>query len=471
MIKLDKIRSIHFTGIKGVGMTSLACCAQDLGMQITGTDVEEVFVTDAVLAKRKISWQVGFGPQKAGLPDLLVTTGAHGGFNNPEVVEAKKRGVRCVSQAEALSLFAQDFDQICVCGVGGKTTTSAMLATLFDKTGLNPSYSVGVGQLYPLGAPGRMRKGRYFIAEADEYAVSPGSDNSPRFTFLNPKVAIVTNIEHDHPDIYPTFQETKKVFTSFLRSVGQGGLVVACLDNQGVREVLSGLEGVKIETYGFSKEADWVVGKVKFDQGRSIFQLNHGLLQLEIVLKVPGRYNILNAVAAFITAVHFGVGVKQAAGALSEFKGTQRRFEKVGRFGNHLLYDDYAHHPAEIRATVQAAKLWFPDRRLIVVFQPHTYTRTKVLLDQFATAFGQADRVAVAEVYPSAREKESDKISANRLVEKMATFRSQAKFTKDLSAFLSWLPAQLDQQTVVLTMGAGDIFLWHEKIGQLLKKV
>ncbi len=197
MIKLNlrDIHSVHFTGIKGVGMTALACCFQDLGAKITGSDVAEVFVTDEILKKRQISWRIGFAPQNLANPDLLITTGAHGGLLNPEVKIAKERGIPVMTHGEALGFLMKGKRGISFCGVGGKSTTSAMAATVLDHAGLAPSYAVGVAEIFPLGFPGRFeKKGEFFVAEADEYATCKGVDLRPRFSWQNPEFIICTNI-------------------------------------------------------------------------------------------------------------------------------------------------------------------------------------------------------------------------------------------------------------------------------------
>ena len=469
MIDLRRVKRIHLTGIKGVGMTALACCARDLGMTITGSDVAEVFVTDAVLARRKISWQEGFDGERIGQPDLLVTTGAHGGFRNPEVVAAQAKGVTCLSLAEALGLFIGDKETISVCGVGGKSTTSAMIATMLDEAGLNPSYSVGVGQLYPLGDPGRMTKGAYFVAEADEYAVSPGTDDRPRFVFQQPKIVVVTNIEHDHPDIYPDLTSSLKIFRSFLTKVGPDGLVVGCSDNKNVAELVRRGLGVPVQTYGFESGVDWQITNFNSARGKTSFTVRYQGMGFEIQLQVPGRFNGLNAVSALAVGTQLGLPAQKLIEGLRKFIGIQRRFEMIARVGRHWLYDDYAHHPSEIRATILAAKRWWPDHRLVVVFQPHTYTRTKALLKEFTTAFSQADQVLVAEIYASARESEDQYFSTKRLVEEIRPFQPKTAYVKNALSACEWLGENITKPTVVMTMGAGNIYRWHPELKKGLK--
>ena len=216
-MQLSKVKSIHFTGMKGVAMCALALCANDLGISITGSDTDELFVTDELLKERGIKWEVGFKEKEwKQRPDLLIATGSHGGLDNPEVISARKVKIPVITQGEAISFFSSSKKLISTCGVGGKTTTASMIAHILSQASFNPSYAIGVGKIFPLGFPGKFsKKGDYFVCEADEYALSPGQNNKPKFSVLNPYITVVTNIEHDHPDIYPTIKETKKAFKSF----------------------------------------------------------------------------------------------------------------------------------------------------------------------------------------------------------------------------------------------------------------
>ncbi|MBN1263327.1 MAG: UDP-N-acetylmuramate--L-alanine ligase [Candidatus Pacebacteria bacterium] len=470
---LEKVNEIHFTGIKGVGMTALACCAQDLGMRITGSDVNEIFVTNEVLKRRRIRWQSGFSPENIKKPDLLIATGAHGGLANPEVKTALKKGIRAVTHAEGLAMFAGDQETISVCGVGGKTTTSAMIATVLNNLGLNPSYAIGVAGINPLGDPGKKGKGKYFVAEADEYAVDPGRDNRPRFCFQKPKVVVVTNIEHDHPDIYQNLTQTKKTFRRFFKKIPPDGLLVACIDNKNIANLLSSAKiKAPIQTYGFSPQADWRITRLAFAPGKSFFNLSYrGIEFREIVLSVPGRFNVLNATAAFAVACFCGGSSRLIIKGLAEFGGTRRRFEMIGESGGVKLYDDYAHHPIEIEATLAAAREWFQDKKLVVIFQPHTFTRTQVLMEGFARSFSQADEVIVTDIYASAREKSISGVTSGNLARNISRYKKRTFYCSTKEAACSHLRKNLSGGEIVFTLGAGDIFLWHQDLLKLFKKL
>jgi UDP-N-acetylmuramate--alanine ligase len=466
---LKKIKQIHFTGIKGVGMAALACCAQDLKIKITGSDIGEIFITDELLKRRGIKWKTGFSPKNIKNSDLLITTGAHGGFENPEVKEAIEKGIKAVSQAEGLAMFTEGKEIISVCGVGGKTTTASMVAMVLNSLGLEPGFAIGVGRINSLGDPGRYGRGKYFVAEADEYAVSPGRDDRPRFIFQKPRIIVVTNLEHDHPDIYSNLGETKKVFKNFFKTLPQDGLLVACIDNKNIADLIQAGLGVSVQTYGFSPRADWQIEKAVFAPGKTFFNLTYQGIRFEnIILSVPGKFNALNAVAAFAVANFLGGDNRRVINGLRQFRGSRRRFELIGEKNGIRLYDDYAHHPVQIRATLKAAKDWFPDSRLVVIFQPHTFTRTKAFFDQFAKAFFDADEVLISDIYASAREKPLPGINSKRLFSEVKKYKRSAFYCPGKEEVLAHLEDNLQGGEIIFTLGAGDIFLWHKEILQVI---
>ena len=445
-------KHIHFTGIKGVAMTALALCAQDLQIGISGSDIEEEFVTDEILKERGITWSVGFSPDNlVPKPSLLITTGAHGGLNNPEVLAAKEMGIPVLTHAEALSKFSSGKNVVTVCGVGGKTTTASMIAHLLATAGKRPSFAIGVGNIFPLGTPGRFEhKGKEFVTEADEFAVSPGIDNRPRFIFQNPKLLVVTNIEHDHPDIYPSFEDTKKVFLEFINKVPQDGLLLACIDNENVRELLKKVNrSMRVQTYGYDKKADWVIDEMGFE------------------LNIPGSYNKLNAAAAIAACKFIGVDMDSLKAGIQSFEGCKRRIEKVGEKKGVLYYDDYAHNPHEIASVLQAVKESFPGKRIVCSFQPHTYSRTKRLLKEFSKSFKDADLVGIVDVYSSSRETDTlgmnSKILAGE-IKKSHSKPKQVNYVGNLKDLAKALKSILKSGDICITLGAGDIYKIHRQL-------
>lgn len=465
-----KIKHIHLTGIKGVGMTSLACCFQDLGIEISGSDVEEIFVTDKILKKRKISWKVGFTEENLKKkPDLLITTGAHGGLANPEVVKAREMGIPVLTHAQALGRLMEGKEGISVCGVGGKTTTSSIIATVLSEARRKPSYAIGVAEINPLGEGGKYDEGKDFVAEADEYVNSPGIDNRPRFSFQTPRIIVVTNIEYDHPDVYSNLEHTKETFEKFFQKLPADGLLLACADNKNTLEVAKKFPLV-LQTYGFSPLADWQVEKVYFGQGQTIFNLRHRGITIEnIRIRVPGSFNVLNSTAAFAVGVFLGIDAETVKKGIERFRGTKRRFEFVGEARGVRIYDDYAHHPTEIRQVIGAAKKWFPEERILVIFQPHTYSRTKALFSEFAQAFTGADMVIITEIYASAREKDDLGINGKMLAQEVSKYHPKVFYQAGEKEVINFLKRNVEKGDIVFTLGAGNLFLWHQNMLKSLR--
>ena len=449
-------------------MTALALCYQDLGKKVSGSDIAEVFVTDAILAERRIAWTVGIGPQNLKrLPDLLVMTAAHGGLSNPEAVYAKEHNVPVITFADGQADLSKRKKTITVCGVGGKTTTCSMIATVLDYAGLHPSFTVGVGNIFPLGVPGRFdKKGEHFICEGDEFVISPGINNNPKFSLLDPKVVVVTNIEHDHPDIYPTIEDTKRVFLNFFKKIPKKGVLVACVDNKNVSQIVKKLE-IPVVTYGFNKNADWQIKNLHFGDGKTHFSLISRTKKIkDLTLNIPGRFNVQNATAAFAVGNFLGLDAETLKAGLERYQGCMRRFQIMGQWRGSTFFDDYAHHPDEIKATLKAAREWFPERKITAVFQPHTYSRTKVLFKEFARAFSDTNVVALMDIYASAREKDDGTISSKMLWEETKKHHKNVFYTGGQRETLAWIKKNVRRGGVILTMGAGDIFHLYDKLFQ-----
>jgi UDP-N-acetylmuramate--alanine ligase len=472
-LNLKKIHSIHFTGIKGVGMTALALCAQDLKKKISGSDTPETFPTCPILKKRGLRAKLGFSPKN--LPrhcDLLIHTGAHGGATNPEAVAAKQRKIPVLNHAQGLALFTENKKTLAVAGVGGKSTTAGLIATVLDSAGLKPSFAIGVGNLSPLNVPGRFnRRSAYFVVESDEYVADPQTDLTPRFHYLRPFLAVVTNLEHDHPDVYPTFEDIFQSFKKFVSKVPASGAIIVNGDQPHLKRLITEL-GRPVISYGFSPQADWQIIKTHTASQKQFFSLKFkDMSWSEFVLNLPGRYNVLNATAATAAGHHLGISVKQIQLGLKSFKGCRRRFEFIGQVKDILLYDDYAHHPIEIQALLKAAQDWFPGRRIIVIFQSHTYSRTKTLLPQFAKSFSAAHQVIINDIFPSARETDNLGMTGLKLVQAIQPYQSQVHYCPDKTATLAILPQLCRQGDVIFTLGAGNNFLWHKDILKVLRSL
>lgn len=467
-----EIKYIHFVGIKGVGMTPLAIIAKEAGVKVSGSDIGEVFITDEILKKSKIIPLVGFSKDHVKNPDLVITTGAHGGFKNVEVIEAKRKNIKVITQGEAVgvfmkgTIFGREQIGISVTGTHGKTTTTAITATIFRNCGLDPSFVVGTGNVLSLGSSGHFGTGIYFIAEADEYMTEPNFDKTIKFLWQHPKIAIFTNIDFDHPDAYKTINEVVDAFLEFANQLSEDGVLIACADNKNVRKVIRAYKG-KIITYGRTSDNDFVVGNFNQVNGKVSFDLTaKGKKLRKFKLNVFGEHNALNATAAVIAAVEIGLPIRAIKKALLTFKGTKRRSEYLGRLATGArVFDDYAHHPVEIQNTLKAFRQNFPKHKIICIFQPHTYSRTKSLFGQFSSSFNDVDTVILTNIYASLREKPNLTVSVADLVEKIRSNGNNALFLPKPTDVVKYIGNKnFGDDVILITMGAGDVYKISENL-------
>ena len=450
------MKHAHLVGIKGVAMAALAVYLTQSGIKATGSDVEEDFPTKEELKGIRVF--TGFDGSRIQTikPDVVYYTGAHGGRENPEVVAALQANIQALPHGQALGSMMKGSRQIVVAGSHGKTTTSAMIASLLSHAGAKPSYAIGCGSITGMGEAGHKGKGDWFVAEGDEYITDPGHDPTPRFLWLEPDILVVTNIDYDHPDAYTDLASVQSAFVTLAKKSKE---IIVNADDANSRVLESEL------TYGFSPASNFWITHVGVGEERTFFALEERGMKLgEFTLKVPGRHNVLNAVAAMIAAHQAGVDWSALKRGILEFTGTKRRFEKIGERRGVIFYDDYAHHPAEIRATLAAARSWYADRRIIVVFQPHTYSRTKALLTEFAQSFGDANVVILTDIYASARETHSLGIDGTTLATEAAKHHGNVLYAKDKSTVSSVISKTLEASDVVICMGAGDIYNWEKEI-------
>jgi len=469
---MNKFKHIHFIGIKGVAMTALAILAKKQGSKITGSDTEEEFITDPVLKKFKINWDIGFSEKNIkGEPDLVVVTGAHGGMTNKEAMAAKLMGLNVMMHGQALGVFMDGYKQISVTGCHGKTTTSALIATLLAKGGLSPSYAIGCANIPILNTPSDFGKGEYFIAEADEYVTCPKTDNTPRFLWQNPSILVINNIEYDHPDVYKNIEEVKMAFWKIIEKIPNDGVLIAGIDNKNLQEMIPKVNK-KIITFGQSPNASWRIKRISSPLGSTRFWLEYKNREVgEFKLSIPGSHNCQNALASIIVALECGMSLENINKILPQFTGTKRRFEFINEVNKIKLYDDYAHHPTEIMATLKSAREWFPDSRIICIFQPHTYSRTKLLFEDFKKAFNNADIAIITDIYSSSREKKKNGMSGNLLAQEINNIHGNTIFLKGENEILNYLEINARPGDIIFTMGAGDIFKWHKSIIEAMKIV
>ena len=469
---MDNIKSIHFVGVKGVGMTPLAIIAKEAGMKVTGSDIEEEFITDASLKNAGITPFVSFSEENVKNADLVIATGAHGGLKNIEVLEARRKRIPVWTQGKAVgeymkgNLFKREFIGISVAGSHGKTTTTAMIATILTENNLDPSFLIGTGSIPSLNNPGHFGYGKYFISEADEYATEPELDLTPKFLWQNPRIEVFTNIEFDHPDIYKSVDEIREDFLKFANKMSKEGILIAGGDDKQIKEILKDYGGARI-TFGFSPVNDYVIEKVRHENGKLFFWVcAKGTSLGEFLLNAIGDFNALNALASIIAGVEVGLSLENIKKAIGKYNGSKRRFEFIGSLKTGAkVFDDYAHHPTEIKRTLAAVRKNNSKSKIVCIFQPHTYSRTKALFSDFVTSFYDADTIILMAIYPSLREKIDPAVSSELLAQKISQTHRDVHFLPDESSVVEYIDQKkYDDDTIIITMGAGDVYKISEKL-------
>lgn len=468
---------MYFVGIKGVGMASLALIAKQAGVHVFGSDVDTEFITDTVLQKADIKILKGFDPKNIDSISyqtsdevLVITTGAHRGLENPECLEAQKRGIKVVTHGQAVGLFMQgdlfdkNFSGISIAGAHGKTTTTALLATCLSFLNQDPSYTVGTSEIFPLHDAGYFGNGKYFIAEADEYASDIEHDKTAKLLYQHPEYAIINNIDFDHPDFYHSIDDVKNVFEIFCQQIKKTIIINGDDDNS---QELIKKYNTKCITFGKGEENIYRVTDVSA-QGLSVsFRVFHHQEDKGIFsLSIPGVHNALNALGVIALLTELGFSFDQIREVLPKFKGTKRRSEMIGTTQEGaMIIDDYAHHPKEIDTTLQSLKLAFPDKKIVCIFQPHMYSRTKALLDDFVQAFEKTNILFFLPIFASAREKVEDQSIYKEIEQKFRTTSTQVIFPENETFVVEYIHKNLNAPNIlVVTMGAGDVY----KIGQKL---
>lgn len=438
----------HFVGIGGAGMSGLAKIMLELGHSVSGSDLRESKVTRRL---ETLGAKVYKGHSRENLdPGVqLVVISSAVPLDNEEVVAAKEKGIPVIQRGELLARLMKDQKGIAVAGAHGKTTTTSMISLVLEKNGLDPTVVIG-GELNDIGGNAKLGHGDYLVAEADE------SDGS--FLKLDPFVAIVTNIEDDHLDFYGDKKKLVEAFQKFVDKVPRDGLAVLCNDDPGVN-LLNRHNHTNYITYGLKSRADYQARNIQQKRGTTTCQVffnDKQLGQLELV--VPGLHNINNALATIAVAHHLGIDFEYITSVLRDFKGVERRFQQVGNISDIRIIDDYAHHPTELKATLEAARQVHAGR-IIAVFQPHRYSRTRQLYQEFGAAFRNADLVIICDIY-SAGEVPLPGVSAQLIVE--ATRKNMPEervvYLPDLKQVVTYLERRVKSGDMVITLGAGDVW-------------
>lgn len=472
------VKKIHIVGIKGVAMTGLAVIFKKMGKQVVGSDVSEGFITDPILKKHQIKVVKGF--KKANIDrqiNLVIYSAAHKGKNNIEVKTARSQGIKVANQAQVIGELIRGFkNKVAVCGCHGKTTTASLLAYSLIKLGVRPSYLVGTSHF--AGYPGGDFRGRdFFIVEADEYGVNPPFDNQPKFSYLDPDYIIATNIDYDHPDVYSSIKETKAAFLAFFKKLlikPREKRLLFSADNPLLVSVTKNLPSYLIEGYGFSKESDLMVSAIDLDRGKTRFKLRYKEKPLGwFNISIYGKKNVVNASAVVLFLLHQGFNLAEIKRAISGFTGAKRRFELLFSDGETYLFDDYAHHPEEIKATIEAARFRFPKKRVIVVFQPHTYSRTEALKEKFTQALGLADYSFILPIFPSARESADDFQISSKVLEQLAKKEGMVniKTVADPRSLEAGLKERINRGDIIFLIGAGNVYKFKDRIRRVITQI
>ncbi len=447
-----KIRRIHFVGIGGIGMSGIAEVLHNLGYLVSGSDSRESETTRR-LASLGVRVVIGHQAENLGEADVVVRSSAVG-QENAEVLAARQRLVPVIQRAEMLAELMRMKYGVAVAGTHGKTTTTSMVATVLARGGLDPTMVIG-GRLNALGSNAKLGRGDFLVAEADE------SDGS--FLKLSPTIAVVTTVDAEHLDYYRDLAHIQDTFVEFINKVPFYGMAVLCLDQENIQALLPRVEK-RYVTYGLRSQADVLARDVEFAGMTSACRVFwKGELLGRLALNVPGLHNVYNALAAVVVGMDLDLRFEVIRDALADFTGVDRRFQVRGEAGGITVVDDYAHHPVEIKATLNAAKDGF-GRRVIAVFQPHRYSRTQALLGDFSTAFYQADRLFVTEIY-AAGEAPIPGVSGRQIADGVAGHgHRHVTYVADKSELAKAVLDQAAPGDMVLTLGAGDVWRVGEEI-------
>jgi UDP-N-acetylmuramate--alanine ligase len=443
---MKKVRQVHFVGIGGIGMSGIAEVLLNLGYGVTGSDLAASGVTRRL---EELGGRVAIGHAAENVTgaDVVVISSAVKG-DNVEVAEARRRLIPVIPRAEMLAELMRMKYGVAIAGSHGKTSTTSMVAQVLSGSGLDPTIVIG-GRLGILGSNAKLGKGDLLIAEADE------SDGS--FLHLSPTIAVVTNIDAEHLDHYGSLDRLKGAFVDFLNKVPFYGTGILCLDDASIRAILPRLER-KVVTYGLGGEADLLAQRIEFREFTSSFEVSlRGNPLGHVTLRVPGRHSVSNALAAVAVGLELDLPFEWIASHLAQFRGADRRFQLKGEANGIMVIDDYGHHPAEIQATLEAARRGW-NRRLVVVFQPHRYSRARALHEEFARSFENADVLVVTDIYP-AGEQPIPGISGESLAEAIRRSGHQdVTLLRELGEVPPYLLAKTLPGDMVITMGAGSVW-------------
>jgi UDP-N-acetylmuramate--alanine ligase len=457
-IKIETIKKVYFIGIGGIGMSAVARFLHAGGKQVLGSDLKPSQVTRQL---EQLGLHINYGQVAENITDdidLAIYTGSIP-KHNPELQTVREKGIVAITYAESLGLIFNSRHGIAVCGTHGKSTTTAMIGAVLEDGGIDPT--VLVGSIVPrYGSNLHLGGGEYFVAEACEY--------NRNFHCLYPQIIVLNNIELDHTDCYADIEEMKKSFADFLDNLPDDGMIL-CGDDDNIHEVIEKTKtsrpGLRIYLFGAQESDDFHIKDFQNTVGHTQFEAYHGQESLgRFTLQVPGEFNAHNALAAIALGVLLGIPAEKIRTTLLEFGGIWRRFEIKGQYKDALVVSDYAHHPTAVRKTIEAARGFYPDRRIFAVFQPHQHNRTRGLYADFLTCFDAADEVIVAEIYDVVgREEAADQVVSSRNIaldveSRNTKLKGHIAYASDLAETRRLIDEKVQPGDILLIMGAGDIF-------------
>lgn len=449
---------IHFVGIGGIGMSGIAELLLNLGYTVSGSDLKSSDITERLKRLGGVIFR-GHTQENIADADVVVVSSAVA-ENNPEIKAARQVSIPVIPRAEMLAELMRLKYSVAVAGAHGKTTTTSIIAAVLDKGGLDPTVVIG-GKLKSIGTNARLGDGEFIVAEADE------SDGS--FLKMSPAIAVVTNIDREHLDFYRDLEDIQAAFLKFIDRIPFYGLAVLCLDNEPIQALLPDIQK-RYTTYGMSTQADFQAKNVTFEGLKSrfsVYQLDRELGDIQ--LNLPGIHNVYNAMASVAVGIELDLPFATIKAALDTLEGVQRRLEIKGEVGGVSVIDDYGHHPTEIKTTLQAAKEAWPDRRKVVVFQPHRYTRTRALFDEFTRSFYQSDILVVLPIY-SAGEKEIIGVDSPSMCDGIRQHgHKEVVCMEGITEAVVELKQLLKPGDILLTLGAGDVYKVGEKVLEELR--
>lgn len=433
MSNIKEAKKIYLVGIKGVGMTALCCALKDIKIDVSGSDIKEDFITKKILDKLNIKIDIGFEEGRITKNfDTVIYSAGHNGEENPQVIKANELGIPTYSYAKALAELFSDKKVIAVSGTHGKTTTSAMLATILSSAKLDPSWIIGTSEIPTLLLPGKSGKGEYAVIEADEYLDK--KNGKAKFLYLNPYAAIITSLEWDHPDVFKNQSQYTNAFRKLVRRIYPKGILVVNGESPQLKKISKSFKG-----------------KLKF--------VYSGKSWNNLKLKFAGNYNLFNATFASRMAHELDISQKNIISSLANFSGLKRRLELVFSSDNLKVYDDYAHHPTEIKTVLSGLRNMYARANIIAIFQPHTLSRTEQFLTDFSKSFNNADSLLVTPIFTSARENEVGNLDTEK---RLISNHKNSAVVKDKVTLNSALIKLIkkDSFNIIATLGAGDIYNW-----------